>query len=185
VAFDHVTLRVSDPEASKAFYADALAWDPGHEAERFAEWGDFSLILLSDGTPATKRAHLTLSGPGDGTDPDGNLVEGTARGNEVVVAVRFQVADVDASVQFWDTVARVLDARVAVRCVGGEPTQNLHVAFTVSDNTRVDEFHRVLTAAGYRDNGAAGERPQYHDGYYGAFVLDPDGNNIEAVCHNR
>ena len=49
----------------------------------------------------------------------------------------------------------------------------------------VREFHRVALAAGYRDNGAPGERPIYHPGYYGAYVLDPDGNNIEAVNHNR
>jgi predicted lactoylglutathione lyase len=49
----------------------------------------------------------------------------------------------------------------------------------------VDEFHRVALAAGYRDNGPPGERPQYHPGYYGAFVLDPDGNNVEAVFHDR
>ena len=47
------------------------------------------------------------------------------------------------------------------------------------------EFHRVATEAGYRDNGAPGERPVYHPGYVGAFVLDPGGNNIEAVNHNR
>jgi predicted lactoylglutathione lyase len=49
----------------------------------------------------------------------------------------------------------------------------------------VDEFHRVATSAGYADNGAPGERPQYHPGYYGAFVLDPDGHNVEAVFHDR
>jgi len=49
----------------------------------------------------------------------------------------------------------------------------------------VREFHRVALAAGCRDNGAPGERPIYHPGYYGAYVLDPDGNNIEAVNHNR
>ena len=49
----------------------------------------------------------------------------------------------------------------------------------------VIEFHRAAIAAGYRDNGAPGERPVYHPGYYGAFVLDPDGNNIELVNHNR
>jgi hypothetical protein len=49
----------------------------------------------------------------------------------------------------------------------------------------VKEFHRALVSAGYRDNGAPGERAIYHSGYYGAFVLDPDGNNIELVNHNR
>jgi catechol 2,3-dioxygenase-like lactoylglutathione lyase family enzyme len=66
----------------------------------------------------------------------------------------------------------------------GGPTESLHVAFAAPDNATVDEFHRAALAAGYRDNGRPGER-RYHPRYYGAFVLDPDGNNIEAVCHNR
>jgi hypothetical protein len=49
----------------------------------------------------------------------------------------------------------------------------------------VDAFHRTATQAGYRDNGAPGERSGYHPGYYSAFVLDPDGNNVEVVNHNR
>jgi catechol 2,3-dioxygenase-like lactoylglutathione lyase family enzyme len=59
------------------------------------------------------------------------------------------------------------------------------MAFPAADNATVDDFHRALVAAGYRDNGAPGERPVYHPGYYGAFVLDPEGNNIELVNHNR
>ena len=68
---------------------------------------------------------------------------------------------------------------------GAEPTENVHVAFPAETNEAVDEFHRALTAARYRDNGPPGERPIYHPGYYGAFVLDPDGNNVELVNHNR
>ena len=64
-------------------------------------------------------------------------------------------------------------------------TENVHIAFHVADNAAVDEFHRVALAAGYRDNGPPRERPVYHAGYYGAFVLDPDDNNVEAVSHNR
>jgi catechol 2,3-dioxygenase-like lactoylglutathione lyase family enzyme len=67
----------------------------------------------------------------------------------------------------------------------GEPTANVHIAFPVADDDAVREFYRVAVAAGYRDNGGPGERSIYHPGYYGAFVLDPDGNNIEAVNHNR
>ena len=54
-----------------------------------------------------------------------------------------------------------------------------------TDDAVVDAFHAAAVAAGYRDNGAPGERPQYHPGYYGAFVLDPDGHNIEVVNHHR
>jgi catechol 2,3-dioxygenase-like lactoylglutathione lyase family enzyme len=59
----------------------------------------------------------------------------------------------------------------------------LHVAFTTSDRSTVDAFYEAALAAGGRDNGAPGLRPEYHEDYYGAFVLDPDGHNIEAVCH--
>lgn len=58
-----------------------------------------------------------------------------------------------------------------------------HVAFTARSRAEVDAFHAAALAAGGRDNGAPGLRPHYHPDYYGAFVFDPDGNNIEAVCH--
>ncbi len=59
------------------------------------------------------------------------------------------------------------------------------MAFPAATNAVVDEFHQAATGAGYRDDGPPGERPVYHSGYYGAFVLDPDGNTIELVNHNR
>jgi catechol 2,3-dioxygenase-like lactoylglutathione lyase family enzyme len=58
-----------------------------------------------------------------------------------------------------------------------------HVAFTAPDRATVDAFYREAMAAGGRDNGPPGLRPKYHPGYYGAFVLDPDGINVEVVCH--
>jgi catechol 2,3-dioxygenase-like lactoylglutathione lyase family enzyme len=58
----------------------------------------------------------------------------------------------------------------------------LHVALEASDRAAVDAFHSEALAAGGKDNGAPGPRPHYHPDYYGAFVLDPDGHNIEAVC---
>ena len=59
----------------------------------------------------------------------------------------------------------------------------VHIAFRAKDRLTVDAFHKTALAAGGRDNGAPGLRPHYHPNYYGAFVLDPDGHNIEAVCH--
>jgi catechol 2,3-dioxygenase-like lactoylglutathione lyase family enzyme len=59
-----------------------------------------------------------------------------------------------------------------------------HVAFEAADRGAVDAFHAAALAAGGRDNGAPGLREHYHPTYYGAFVLDPDGNNAEAVCHS-
>ena len=58
-----------------------------------------------------------------------------------------------------------------------------HVAFRTEDRATVDAFHAAALAAGGRDNGGPGVREIYHPHYYGAFVLDPDGNNVEAVCH--
>jgi catechol 2,3-dioxygenase-like lactoylglutathione lyase family enzyme len=72
---------------------------------------------------------------------------------------------------FW------IDARGSAAITG------LHVAFAVGDRATVDAFHAAALAAGATDNGAPGIREIYHPNYYGAYVLDPDGNNIEAVCH--
>ncbi len=67
----------------------------------------------------------------------------------------------------------------------GEPlTNGLHVAFAAPDRAAVDAFHQVALDIGARDNGAPGVREIYHPHYYGAFVIDPDGHNIEAVCHD-
>lgn len=67
----------------------------------------------------------------------------------------------------------------------GETTRgSLHVALVAKDRAAVDAFHAAALAAGGSDNGAPGLRPMYHPDYYGAFVRDPDGHNIEAVCHS-
>jgi catechol 2,3-dioxygenase-like lactoylglutathione lyase family enzyme len=60
----------------------------------------------------------------------------------------------------------------------------IHIAFRVANRGLVDKFYEAAIAAGGRDNGPPGVRPHYHANYYGAFVLDPDGHNIEAVCHD-
>lgn len=69
--------------------------------------------------------------------------------------------------------------------IGDAPvaTGHLHVAFAAKDRASVDAFYAAALAAGGRDNGAPGLRPHYHPNYYGAFVFDPDGINVEAVCH--
>jgi catechol 2,3-dioxygenase-like lactoylglutathione lyase family enzyme len=108
--------------------------------------------------------------------------------------VHLVVADIEASKRFY---------RAALRAIGrdlsGEGddyfhadelyvsraetyTSRVHLAFQAADRAAVERFHREAIAAGGRDNGAPGER-DYHPGYYGAFVFDPDGNNIEAVYH--
>jgi catechol 2,3-dioxygenase-like lactoylglutathione lyase family enzyme len=63
------------------------------------------------------------------------------------------------------------------------PITPIHVSFVARSRAEVDAFHAAALGAGARDNGRPGPRPEYHAGYYGAFVLDPDGHNIEAVIH--
>lgn len=116
---DHVGLKVSDFEAAKAFYAEALAplgYALAHEGHGWAGFG-------AGGIP-----DFWISG-GQATDPP------------------------------------------------------VHLAFRAPDRSTVDAFHAAALGAGGRDNGPPGLRPQYHKDYYGAFALDPDGNNVEAVCH--
>jgi catechol 2,3-dioxygenase-like lactoylglutathione lyase family enzyme len=66
---------------------------------------------------------------------------------------------------------------------GGKTSPRLHIALVADNRSAVDAFHKAALAAGGRDNGAPGIRAHYHPDYYGAFVLDPDGHNVEAVCH--
>jgi catechol 2,3-dioxygenase-like lactoylglutathione lyase family enzyme len=138
-------------------------------------------------------------------DPDGNSAEAVTfskprEGDNLIDHLWIRVADVDASRRFYETIGPFAGIRLATvrpervhfaganrsfALVRGEPTQNVHLAFPAADNATVEEFHSAATAAGYRDNGPPGERPVYHVGYYGAYVLDPDGNNVEVVNHNR
>jgi catechol 2,3-dioxygenase-like lactoylglutathione lyase family enzyme len=137
-------------------------------------------------------------------DPDGNSAEavhhGAMRRDGWIDHLWIRVADVVAAKRFYETVAPHAGFRLrddtpdraqfagdsgSFSLVAGTPTEHVHMAFPVADNRTADAFHRSLTEAGYRDNGAPGERPVYHEGYYAAFVLDPDGNNVELVNHNR
>lgn len=65
----------------------------------------------------------------------------------------------------------------------GPATSAMHLAFSAADRRQVDAFHAAALAAGGKDNGPPGLRPHYHPHYYGAFVIGPDGHNVEAVCH--
>jgi len=110
------------------------------------------------------------------------------------------VRDLDASQRFYTAVAAALGvplggsgddwfwidelfvSSVDSAAAAGVATGRVHLAFQAADRAMVEAFHAAALAAGGRDNGAPGERP-YHPGYYAAFALDPDGNNIEAVYH--
>jgi catechol 2,3-dioxygenase-like lactoylglutathione lyase family enzyme len=126
----------------------------------------------------------------DGARPEGNV-------DHVVI----RASDVEASTAFYATIGAA--ARLTIRrrtidrttfsvgaadssffVIAGEPTENVHIAFSGEDDD-VRRFHADATAAGYRSNGEPGERSRYHAGYYAAYVLDPDGNNIEVVNHHR
>ncbi len=74
-------------------------------------------------------------------------------------------------------------AGMSLGVVHREPVGGGHVAFACADRAAVDAFHEAAVAVGGRDNGAPGVRAHYHESYYAAFVHDPDGNNLEAVCH--
>jgi catechol 2,3-dioxygenase-like lactoylglutathione lyase family enzyme len=164
--------------------------------------------FASDGAPG-ERAYTDSYYGAFLLDPDGNSAEAVHRdgmrsdGN--VDHVWFRVDDVAAARDFYTVVAPhggfrlVTDTpeRVGFTRDGagggafsavadGAPlTTGLHVAFMAGDTATVDAFHAAALAAGYRDNGAPGERPEYHAGYYGAFVLDPAGTNVESVFHAR
>jgi catechol 2,3-dioxygenase-like lactoylglutathione lyase family enzyme len=141
-------------------------------------------------------------------DPDGNSVEavhhGSLRADGTIDHLWIRVADVHAARAFYETIAPHAGFRLHRGDVpdpprshfrgasgsfsvvlDGRPTQNVHLAFPAADDATVDAFHHAATASGYRDNGAPGERREYHPGYYAGFVLDPDGNNVEVVNHNR
>jgi catechol 2,3-dioxygenase-like lactoylglutathione lyase family enzyme len=110
------------------------------------------------------------------------------------------VADFDSSRAFYLNALEPLGYEVVLEMgravgfgIGGKPEffireaesvrPAIHLAFASPDRATVDAFHGAALAAGGRNNGPPGLRPGYHPNYYGAFVLDPDGNNIEAVCH--
>jgi catechol 2,3-dioxygenase-like lactoylglutathione lyase family enzyme len=118
---------------------------------------------------------------------------GEAHAGRLFDHVHLRVADLEASRRFYDAVLGVLGIPVAggerafaadelYVSADGPPTQGLHLAFQAPDRETVQRFHEAALGAGGRDNGGPGER-EYHPGYYAAFALDPDGNNVEAVYH--
>jgi catechol 2,3-dioxygenase-like lactoylglutathione lyase family enzyme len=241
--FDHVTIRVSDRDASERFYTTVLATlgrEPTYSGPELAEWDDFSLAAADPDHPVTQRLHIGFVAPSrehvdafhaagvaagyrdDGApgprpqytpdyygsfllDPDGNSAEAVhhedVREHGTIDHLWIRVADVAAARAFYLTIAPHSGLRPGTDeperaqftgaggsfslVAGDEPTEHVHLAFPAPDLTTVEAFHRTATEAGYADNGAPGERPRYHPGYHGAFVLDPDGNNVEVVFHDR
>ena len=237
---DHVTIRVSDLDASRRFYETVLpkiGIEVTGTAERFVEWDDFSIAAATPERPVTRRLHIGFfaetneqvdefwragidagyrddgaPGPrpeyrddyygGFLLDPDGNSAEAVHHGldRSGVDHLWIRVADVGASKRFYETIAPYAGIRLRLdepdraaftgengsfSVVSGTPTEHVHLAFPARDNETVEAFHGAATAAGYRDEGAPGQRRQYHPGYYAAYVLDPDGHVVEVVNHNR
>ena len=138
-------------------------------------------------------------------DSHGNSVEAVthARAREqeagLIDHLWIRVHDLARTKHFYEAIAAALELRLHERgdrfgfetergsftFVEGSPTRDLHLAIGVPDQQTVTRFHEVALGAGGRDNGAPGERPLYHPGYYGAYVLDPAGTNLEAVFHDR
>ena len=113
--------------------------------------------------------------------------------------ITVMVRDLDASRAFYEAALAPFGVRVVeygkgeigvgpegsedLGLAAGEPRAPMHIAFAAADPATVNAFHAAAVKAGGTDNGPPGRRPQYHERYYAAFVLDPDGNNVEAVCH--
>lgn len=114
--------------------------------------------------------------------------------------IGFAVADCERSKQFYAQCLAPLGLELIVEIEGwagfgrdgkaelwfgedDEAHKPMHIAFAADDRAAVDRFYEAGIAAGGKDNGAPGLRPEYHPNYYGAFLIDPDGHNVEAVCH--
>src|SRR4051794_21296075 len=158
-----------------------------------------------DGAPGPRPQYRDDYYGGFLLDPDGNSVEavyhGAMRRTGNIDHLWIRPPDLQATAAFYESLAEFTGFRLESRPAGqvhfhGETssfalvaeapfTQNLHVAFRADSNETVDAFHAAALEAGYGDNGAPGERPRYHPGYYAAFVLDPAGTNVELVNHNR
>ena len=183
----HVGFRAPDPGQVEAF------WRAGVEAG-----------YRDDGAPGRRPQYGPDYVGGFLLDPDGNSAEavthGGLRADGLIDHLWIRVADVAASRRFYDAVAphagfRAVEerddliryspgpGRGSFTILAGEPTTPFHLAFPAPEPATVTAFHRALTAAGHPDHGGPGERPEYHPGYVGAFVLDPDGHNVELVHH--
>jgi predicted lactoylglutathione lyase len=161
--------------------------------------------FTSDGEPGVRaRYHPDYYG-GFLLDPDGNSVEavyhGAPRsGENFLDHLWIRVADLGSSKRFYAAICPSLGLHIRgerderFHVAGGDrsfalvqqgtPSENVHIAFPADGKDAVAEFHRAALAAGFRDNGGAGARG-YHEGYYAAYVLDADGNNVEAVDRRR
>ena len=186
----HVGFRAPDRAHVDAFWQAGV--DAGHP---------------DDGAPGPRTQYGPTYYGGFLLDPDGNSVEAVHGDRRQPVPdgridhLWIRVRDLQASRRFYATIAPHAgialgdDEPPRVQFAGPDYsfslidderplTEHVHLAFPAADDATVRVFHAAALAAGYADNGAPGERAIYHPGYYGAFVLDPDGHNVEVVNHN-
>jgi len=187
----HVAFRARDRAQVNAF------WQAGVDAG-----------YRDDGTPGSRTQYGPTYYGAFLLDPDGNSVEAVHDDRDDAVPdgcidhLWIRVRDPQASRRFYTTIAPHAGLRLdhdtpeRVQMSGSDYsfslvrderplTEHVHLAFPASDDETVRAFHAAALAVGYEDHGAPGERPHYHPGYYGAFVLDPDGLNVELVNHNQ
>jgi catechol 2,3-dioxygenase-like lactoylglutathione lyase family enzyme len=187
----HVGFRAPSREAVYAF------WQAGIDAG-----------YRDDGAPGPRTIYRPDYYGAFLLDPDGNSAEAAHTDRETPVPdgsvdhLWIRVRDAAASKRFYMTIAPHAGLRIGVdepnhvqmvgqdfsfSLIDGERplTEHMHFAFSAQDDATVRAFHAAALAAGYEDHGRPGERAVYHPGYYGAFVLDPDGHNIEVVNHNQ
>ncbi len=206
IAWDDFALLTADPEHPPTRHLHVGFVAPSREYVD-AFWRAGVQAGYEDAGPPGERAQYKPDYYGAFLlDPDGNSVEavdhGDTRRGGCIDHLWIGVHDLEAAAAFYSTIARHTGIREGRRWADGvqfrgawatfslvhdgrSPTEGLHLAFPAPDRTTVEDFHRAAVAAGYRDNGAPGERKQYHEGYYAAYILDPDGTNVESVFHGR
>jgi catechol 2,3-dioxygenase-like lactoylglutathione lyase family enzyme len=157
----------------------------------------------SDGAPGPRTGYGPEYYGAFILDPAGNSIEAVNNGprrqpgvidhlwlrtRSLADATRFYEAvcpAVDHTVERYDSRTQIRGSGATFSIVEGPPTENVHLAFAAPDRETVAGFHQAGIDAGFASNGEPGERAVYHPGYYAAFLTDPDGNNIEAVFHDR
>jgi len=206
VWWDEFIIGATDAEhpVTQHLHIGFVAWSR-EAVDRFHQAG-VDAGYTSDGGPGERPQYLPSYYGAFLLDPDGNSIEAIhhddVRRGGVIDHMWIGVRDLERAFAFYKVIARHTGLRVGVSWDGAHqmrggwatfalvadgrpPTTGLHLAFQAPDRQTVEDFHAAATAAGYTDNGAPGPRPQYSPGYFGAFVLDPDGNNIESVFHDR
>jgi catechol 2,3-dioxygenase-like lactoylglutathione lyase family enzyme len=198
-----LTQTDEDHPVARRVHIAFIAPTPAH-VDRFWRAG-IDAGFAEDGTAGPRPKYAGDYYAASLKDRAGNSFEAVhrdgARPRGGIDHVVIRVNDVEASTAFYSTISAAAGLTVrrqsadrAAFSVGasdgcllitaGEPTENVHIAFSAKDDD-VRRFHADATMAGYHSNGGPDERPSYHDGYYAAYVLDPDGNNIEVVDHHR